>query len=181
MIVNSVGEGVGNRVTRILQILFIVMLAVAFGAAFPSPARADDMVLFKNGRTLRADELELKNGVYRITTMTGGVMEIPVQLVEQVISCVVDKDVEEQRGTVPAGAAAPAVTGSGDHSNATKIPPAGLGGAAGSMGKGFIGGGKPGEGKSGDGAMAIPPRGGKSLGRGGAARTRPAKGADEKK
>ncbi len=172
---------VGNQVTRPIQILFIAMLMVAFSAAFPSAASADDMVLFKNGRTLRADELELKDGVYRITTMAGGVMEVPVQLVARVISCVVDKDIEEQRGTVPADVQSPTVVRGSAHTNATKIPPAGFGGSAGSMGKGAMGGGKPGGGKAGDGATVIPPRGGRALGKSGAARTRPAKGAEEKK
>lgn len=166
--------------TRTIQIMIITVLAVAFSAVLPPPAAADDMVLFKNGRTLRADELKLEDGIYRITTMAGGVMEIPVDLVERVIACVLDKEVEEQRGTVPAGATRPPTKTMGDRSNVTKVPPVGSRGAGGRVNKSpILGGGKAG-GKGG-GATPIPPRGGRSLGKPGGDKTIPEKGGEEKK
>ncbi len=160
------------------QILCIILLTVAFCALSPPPASADDMVLFKNGRTLRADELELNDGAYRITTMSGGVMEIPVELVERVIACVVDKDVEEQRGTAPPTPPRAPGSTTGDRSKVTKIPPIGSGGGAGRVGRSPVGGGKAG-GRAG-GATPIPPRGGRSLGKPGD-KTIPEKGGEEKK
>ncbi len=123
-----------------------------------------------------ADELKLEDGIYRITTMAGGVMEIPVDLVERVIACVLDKEVEEQRGTVPAGATRPPTKTMGDRSNVTKVPPVGSRGAGGRVNKSpILGGGK------GRGATPIPPRGGKSLGKPGGDKTIPEKGGKEKK
>lgn len=164
--------------TRPFQILLIFVLAAVFSTVSPPPAPADDMVLFKNGRTLRADELELKDGAYRITTMSGGIMEVPVQLVERVISCVVDKEVEEQRGTVPAGSRAPGSTRS-EHSSAMKIPPMGLGGGAARSGNRALGGSKAGA--KGSKATVIPPRGGRSMGKGGSKLTNPGKGKEASK
>lgn len=168
-----------NRPFQTLCTIFIA--ALCYAALLPEPAMADDMVLFKNGRTIRADDLEQKKGVYRITTMSGGVMEVPVQLVERVIPCVVDKEVEEARGADPA-TPPPSDTARTGRSTATRIPPAGSRAAKGAgKGAGVLGSGKA-AGKGGKEASVIPPRGGNSLGNPGSrVRKPPAKGAGGKK
>jgi len=167
----TAGREAANQVTRPLQILLIFVLTVAFSSAAPPPVPADDMVLFKNGRTLRADELELKDGVYQITTMSGGIMKVPLQLVEKVISCVVDKEVEESRGTDPAGSRPPGNTRS-SQSKVTRIPPVGAGGGGGSSRVRLppFDGGKTGK------ATTIPPRGGRATGKTGSKLTKPGEG-----
>jgi len=159
-------QAAGDEVSRMsgaYRIFYTMVIVVSCCAAMPLPVVADDMVLFKNGRTLRADDLELEDGMYRITTMAGGVMEVPAVLVEKVISCVTDHEVEEQRATTPANPTGLAGTKRTGHSNVTKIPPAGSGGKAGSLGgkgaAGGIGAGRAG----GKGVIQIPPRGGRSL------------------
>lgn len=140
------------------RLLIMLVVTALSCAAVPAPVGADDMVLFKNGRTLRADDLEQKDGMYRITTMAGGVMEVPVSLVEKVIACMTDHDVEEQRGTEPAGLTNPAGTRRTGSSTVTKIPPAGIGGTAGSKDKSTAG--RPAGGRAGGkGLVRIPPRG----------------------
>jgi len=133
----------------------------------PPPVPADDMVLFKNGKTLRADELELKDGAYRITTMAGGIMEVPVALVARVVTCLVDKEVEVQRGTAPPNrpGSRPPTAGKAPQN----IPPAGspgtLGGSRGDKGGMNGKGGALGGAKGGPGVKVIPPKGGKSPGK----------------
>lgn len=169
-----VGREAGNPVTRSTQILLLFVLTVVFSSAAPSPVPADDMVLFKNGRTLRADELILKDGTYLITTMSGGIMKVPLQLVERVISCVVDKEVEESRGSDPAGSRPPGNTKS-SKSKVTRIPPVGAGGGGGRVRLPPLGGGKTGK------ATSIPPRGGRSPGNTGSRLTKPGEGKEGKK
>lgn len=152
--------------TRSFQTLLTIALAAFFLALCAPTAPADEMVLFKNGKTLRADELELEDGVYRITTMAGGVMEVPEALVARVVTCMVDKDVEEQRGTAPAS---PPPRPPAAGKTPEKIPPAGgsrgakggtLGGGKGGARGGAGGIGGRGGNKGGSGVKVIPPKGG---------------------
>ncbi len=152
---------------RSVPLMKLLLLTAVFALVLPVVVTADEIVLFKNGKTLRADELEEEDGVYRITTMSGGVMQIPVQLVDRVITCTVDHDVKEERGTAPAGSRRG--SSAANRSNVTRIPPAG------SRGKSPTGG-KPGGAGSATGKapVTIPAKG--STGMGGRVRILPGAG-----
>ena len=153
--VPSESEEEPRRMIRSVPLRKLLLLTAVFALALPVVVTADEIVLFKNGKTLRADELVEENGVYRITTMSGGVMQIPVQLVDRVISCSVDHDVKEERGTAPAGR--PGGQARAGRSSVTKIPPAG----AGARGKSPMGGRLGGAGgAAGKAPATIPPKGG---------------------
>ncbi len=157
---------------RSVPLMKLLLLTAVFALALPVVVTADEIVLFKNGKTLRADELVEEDGVYRITTMSGGVMQIPVQLVDRVINCTVDHDVKEERGTTPAGGRRG--SSAANRSNVTRIPPAGARGKSPTGGK--LGGAGGATGKA---PVTIPPKGGKGMG--GRVRILPGAGKSGKK